>query len=462
MKLDMEKLMLNSELASKLYTEYAKDIPIYDYHCHLDPKEIYEDKEFSNISKIWLNGDHYKWRAMRANGIREEYITGDKTDYEKFYAWASTLDKCILNPLYHWNALELKRYFNIDEILTSKNANVIWDAVNSIKYSPRKLIEISNVNTLCTTDSPISDLKYHKLIRESNFKTNVLPGFRPDEALSIGKSKFYNFINQIPSVVGYEIKGYEDLVRALSERIKYFDENGTCVCDHGLTYMPFEKASLEEVKEIFKKALNKEELSEKEVNKYLTRLLVDLSKEYKKYDWTMQIHFGAIRDNNKKYFEKLGYDTGFDSITDDTNLAYKLNGLLNEMVENDSLPKMIIYNLNPMYNDLIASTIANFQINNGNMQFGAAWWFNDTKEGMLKQMKCLANNGLFSKFVGMLTDSRSFLSYTRHDYFRRILCDFIADLVEKNEIPKDMDMLKELIQNICYYNAKRYFEKRGR
>lgn len=462
MKLDMEKFMLNSELANKLYTEYAKDIPIYDYHCHLDPKEIYEDKEFSNISKIWLNGDHYKWRAMRANGIREEYITGDKTDYEKFYAWASTLDKCILNPLYHWNALELKRYFNIDEILTSKNANVIWGAVNSIKYSPRKLIEISNVNTLCTTDSPISDLKYHKLIRESNFKTNVLPGFRPDEALSIGKSKFYNFINQIPSVVGYEIKGYEDLVRALSERIKYFDENGTCVCDHGLTYMPFEKASLEEVKEIFKKALNKEELSEKEVNKYLTRLLVDLSKEYKKYDWTMQIHFGAIRDNNKKYFEKLGYDTGFDSITDDTNLAYKLNGLLNEMVENDSLPKMIIYNLNPMYNDLIASTIANFQINNGNMQFGAAWWFNDTKEGMLKQMKCLANNGLFSKFVGMLTDSRSFLSYTRHDYFRRILCDFIADLVEKNEIPKDMDMLKELIQNICYYNAKRYFEKRGR
>ncbi len=462
MKLDMEKFMLNSELANKLYTEYAKDIPIYDYHCHLDPKEIYEDKEFSNISKIWLNGDHYKWRAMRANGIREEYITGDKTDYEKFYAWASTLDKCILNPLYHWNALELKRYFNIDEILTSKNANVIWDAVNSIKYSPRKLIEISNVNTLCTTDSPISDLKYHKLIRESNFKTNVLPGFRPDEALSIGKSKFYNFINQIPSVVGYEIKGYEDLVRALSERIKYFDENGTCVCDHGLTYMPFEKASLEEVKEIFKKALNKEKLSEKEVNKYLTRLLVDLSKEYKKYDWTMQIHFGAIRDNNKKYFEKLGYDSGFDSITDDTNLAYKLNGLLNEMVENDSLPKMIIYNLNPMYNDLIASTIANFQPNNGNMQFGAAWWFNDTKEGMLKQMKCLANNGLFSKFVGMLTDSRSFLSYTRHDYFRRILCDFIADLVERNEIPKDMDMLKELIQNICYYNAKRYFEKRGR
>ena len=462
MKLDMEKFMLNSELASKIYTEYAKDIPIYDYHCHLDPKEIYEDKEFSNISEIWLNGDHYKWRAMRANGIREEYITGDKTDYEKFYAWASTLDKCILNPLYHWNALELKRYFNIDEILTSKNANVIWDAVNSMKYSPRKLIEISNVNTLCTTDSPISDLKYHKLIRESNFKTNVLPGFRPDEALSIGKSKFYNFINQIPSVVGYEINGYEDLVRALRERIKYFDENGTCVCDHGLTYMPFEKASLEEVKEIFKKALNKEELSEKEVNKYLTRLLVDLSKEYKKYDWTMQIHFGAIRDNNKKYFEKLGYDTGFDSITDDTNLAYKLNGLLNEMVENDSLPKMIIYNLNPMYNDLIASTIANFQTNNGNMQFGAAWWFNDTKEGMLKQMKCLANNGLFAKFVGMLTDSRSFLSYTRHDYFRRILCDFIADLVERNEIPKDMDMLKELIQNICYYNAKRYFEKRGR
>lgn len=461
MKLDMQNFMLNSCLSKKLYT-YAKDMPIYDYHCHLDPKEIYLDEEFSNISEIWLKFDHYKWRVMRANGIDEKYITGNSSDYEKFVAWAKTLDNCIANPVYHWNALELKKYFDIDEILTSKNCSDIWDKVNKIKYSPQKLIKMSNVNVVCTTDSPLSDLNWHKKIQNSNLKTKVVPGFRPDEALSIGTKKFYDFIEKIPSIVGYKITSYESLIKALKERIKYFDENGGYICDHGLTYIPFEKSSLDEVEKIFARALNKETVSEVEKNKYLTKLLVDLAGEYKKYDWTMQIHFGAIRDNNKKYFNELGYDSGFDSIADDNRIAEKLNGLLNEMVEKNSLPKMILYNLNPMYNELIATTIANFQINNGTMQFGAAWWFNDTKEGMLRQLKTLCDQGLLSKFVGMLTDSRSFLSYTRHDYFRRILCDYLANLVEKNEIPNDEEMLKELIQNICYYNAEKYFKKRGR
>lgn len=456
MKLNMSDFMLNSELSKKLYT-YAKDMPIYDYHCHLDPKEIYLNKEFKNISEIWLKFDHYKWRAMRANGVDEKYITGDANDYDKFVAWSKTLDNCVANPLYHWNALELKKYFDVDEILTSKNYDTIWNATNKIKYTPQKLMQMSNVKVVCTTDSPLSDLCWHKKLQESNFKTNVVPGFRPDEALSIGTDKFYHFINKVPT-----INDYYTLLEFLKKRIKYFDENNGYICDHGLTYIPYAKASLDEVNEIFKKALNKEQLTSLEKEKYLTRLLVELACEYKKYDWTMQIHFGAIRDNNKKYFNKLGYDAGFDSIADDSKIAEKLNGLLNEMVEADSLPKMILYNLNPMYNELIATTIANFQINNGTMQFGAAWWFNDTKEGMIRQLKTLCDQGLLSKFVGMLTDSRSFLSYTRHDYFRRILCDYLANLVEKNEIPNDQEMLKELIQNICYYNAEKYFKKRGR
>jgi hypothetical protein len=462
MKLEMKNFMLQNETAKKLYFSYAKDMKIYDYHCHLTAEDIFKNKEFENIAKLWLEGDHYKWRAMRASGIDEKYITGDSTDYEKFYNWAKTLDNCITNPLYHWNALELKKYFDIDEILSSKNAEAIWNKVNSKKYRPQDLINMSNVDTICTTDSPLADLYYHKELKKTNFKTKVVPGFRPDEALSIGTEKFYNFIKEIKNIVGFEIKSYSDLIKALRERIKYFDENGGYICDHGLTYMPFEKASLSEIENIFKKALNKEELSEVEVNKYLTKLLVDLAKEYKKYSWTMQIHFGAIRDTNKKYFKELGHDAGFDSIADDTKVAEKLNGLLNMMVENDSLPKMIIYNLNPVYNDLVATTVANFQINNGKMQFGAAWWFNDTKCGMLKQMRTLSNQGLLSKFVGMLTDSRSFLSYIRHDYFRRILCNFIGTLVENNEIPNDEEMLKELIQNICFNNAKEYFKKESK
>lgn len=462
MKLDMENFMLKSDLAKKLYMEYAKDMPIFDYHCHLDAKEIFENKEFDNVTQIFLYGDHYKWRAMRANGIDEDFITGNKSDYEKFYSFATTLDNSIANPLYHWNALEFKKYFNIDEILSSKNAKKIWNKVNEIKYKPREIINMSNVDTICTTNSPLEDLNYHKKLKEINFSTNVVAGFRPDEALSIGSYKFYNFIEKISEIVGYEINDYDSMLKALKERIKYFDDLGGYISDHGLMYVPFEKTNIEEVNKIFKKALKKEKLTEIEKNKYLTKLLVDLACEYKKYDWTMQLHFGAIRDTNKKYFEKLGNDAGFDSICDDSNIAYKLNGLLNEMEENDALGKLILYNLNPMYNDLVATTIANFQINNGNIQFGAAWWFNDTKEGMLRQLKSLCDHGLLSKFVGMLTDSRSFMSYTRHDYFRRLLCSYIANLVEENEIPNDEEMLKELIQNICYYNAKKYFKKRER
>lgn len=459
-----EDFMLHNKTAKHLYHDYAKDMLIYDYHCHLSPEEIANDKEFDNITQIWLYGDHYKWRAMRANGIDEQFITGDSSDFEKFSSWAKTLDNCLANPLYHWSALELKRYFDIDDILSSDNYELIWEKVNKVikekRYSPKKMITMSNVDVVCTTDSPIDDLKWHKIIlQDKEFKTKVVPGFRPDEILSIGTDKFYNFIPKLEKIVDFKIDTYEKMLEAIRLRIKYFDENGGYICDHGILKLPYIKASREEVYEIFEKALNKKSLTDEEKEKYLTTLLIDLAKEYKKYDWTMQIHFGAIRNNNEKYFKTLGADTGFDSIADTKDVAYCLNNLLNDMSKNDGLPKLIIYNLDPGLNNVIACNIANFQINSGKLQFGAAWWFNDTKEGMLRQMKALADQGLLAKFVGMLTDSRSLVSYTRHEYFRRILCQYIGELVELGEIPNDEKILKRLIQNICYNNAKQYFIK---
>lgn len=459
-----DDFMLHNKTAKHLYHDYAKDMLIYDYHCHLSPEEIANDKEFDNITQIWLYGDHYKWRAMRANGIDEQFITGNSNDFEKFSSWAKTLDNCIANPLYHWSALELKRYFDIDDILSSDNYELIWEKVNKVikekKYSPKKMITMSNVDVVCTTDSPIDDLKWHKIIlQDKEFKTKVVPGFRPDEILSIGTDKFYNFIPKLEKIVDFKIDTYEKMLEAIRLRIKYFDENGGYICDHGILKLPYIKANREEVYEIFEKALNKKSLTDEEKEKYLTTLLIDLAKEYKKYDWTMQIHFGAIRNNNEKYFKTLGADTGFDSIADTKDVAYCLNNLLNDMSKNDGLPKLIIYNLDPSLNNVIACNIANFQINSGKLQFGAAWWFNDTKEGMLRQMKALADQGLLAKFVGMLTDSRSLVSYTRHEYFRRILCQYIGELVELGEIPNDEKILKRLIQNICYNNAKQYFIK---
>lgn len=455
--------MLKNETSKKLYN-YAKDMPIFDYHCHLSPEEIAKDVPFENISQIWLYGDHYKWRLMRANEIDEEYITGNKSDFEKFKAFAKTLDVALISPIYHWAALELKRYFDIDEMLSEDNCEVVWEKVNSLikerKYSPKKLIEMSNVDTVCTTDSPADDLKWHKLIKEDkNFKTKVIPGFRPDEALHISTDKFYAFIERLSKVQNENIDTYEKLKTAFYERIKYFNENEGFISDHGLLHIPFELESLDVVNQVFVKALNREKLSQKEKDIYMTRLLIDLAKEYKKYDWAMQIHFGAIRNNNEEMFDLIGADTGFDSMSDTKDVAYSLNMLLNQMTKEKALPKMIVYNLEPSINHIVACTVANFQVNFGKMQFGAAWWFNDTKEGMLRQLKTLADQGLISKFVGMLTDSRSLLSYTRHEYFRRILCSYIGELVELGEVVNDDKKLERLIKDICFNNAIKYFKK---
>lgn len=460
-----KNFMLHNDVAKKLYSEFASTQPIIDYHCHLDPKMIYEDKVFENIFDVWLSGDHYKWRVIRANGVDEEYITGNKSPKEKFEKWASTLENAIGSPLYHWSALELKRYFDIDEQLSSENWEEIWEKANKYikdtKMSPRQLIKKSNVVFLSTTDAPCDSLEYHKKIKEDkDIDFIVMPGFRPDEAFAIGSQKFDNFLIKLQNLEG-EIKNYNDFIKALKNRIKYFYNNGCRVCDHGFADILFSEYKDEEINIIFNKILNKEQISLEEEKKYATKLMVDLASEYQRLNFVMQIHFGAIRNNNTKMFELLGADTGFDSIKDQSNIAYSLNGILNAISKNSGLPKTIIYNLDPSINELVATTIANFQVNSGmkgKIQFGTAWWFNDTKEGMLNQMKSLCNQGLIMNFIGMLTDSRSFLSYTRHEYFRRIFCQYIGNLVELGEIPNNDKILKKLVENVCYKNALNYFE----
>lgn len=461
-----KNFMLHSEIAKTLYSEVAIYQPIIDYHCHLDPKMILEDKKFTNISEIWLAGDHYKWRLMRANGVKEEYITGNQSPEKKFQKWAETIENAIGSPLYHWSALELKRYFNIEEPLTSENWKSIWERANQYiqdtKMSPRKLIKKSHVKFLSTTDAPCDDLKYHKwILEDQNIDFIVMPGFRPDEAFAIETEKFSNLLNKLEKIETRKIKSYDDFISAMKNRIKYFHDNGCRICDHGFGEIPFSDYTEEEVNHIFIKIKNKENISREERNKYATKLMVDMTGEYKKYNWVMQIHFGAIRNNNKEMFYKLGADSGFDSIMDQENLAYSLNGLLNIIESKIGLPKTILYNLNPADNELVATTIANFQANStvkGKIQLGTAWWFNDTKEGILKQIKSLCNQGMIMNFIGMLTDSRSFLSYTRHEYFRRIFCEFIGDLVDKGEIPMNKSLLTKLVENVCYKNALRYFE----
>lgn len=461
-----ENFMLHSDIAKTLYSEVASHQPIIDYHCHLDPKMILEDKIFTNISEVWLAGDHYKWRLMRANGVDEEYITGNQTPEKKFQKWAETVENALGSPLYHWTALELKRYFDVDEPLTSENWKTVWEKANKhiqdTKMSPRKLIKKSNVKFLSTTDSPCDDLKYHKLILEDkDIDFVVMPGYRPDEAFALDAEKFSKFLNKLESIETKKIENYDDFISAVKNRIKYFHENGCRICDHGFGEVPFADYTDAEVNEIFIKIKNKEKTSKEESNKYITRLMVDMATEYKKYNWVMQLHFGAIRNNNKAMFNKLGADTGFDSIMDQGNLAYSLNGLLNIIESKVGLPKTILYNLNPADNELVATTIANFQANyniKGKIQFGTAWWFNDTKSGMLKQIQSLCNQGMIMNFIGMLTDSRSFLSYTRHEYFRRIFCNYVGDLVVNGEIPMNKNLLTKLVENVSYKNALRYFE----
>lgn len=458
-----DNFLLNNETAAVLYHRYAKKMPIFDYHCHLNPKEIWEDKKFANITDLWLSKDHYKWRAMRANGIPEEYITGEADDYEKFKAWAKTVPHLIGNPLYHWTHLELKRYFGIDALLNEETADSIWDTCNALlsedEFSARSLIERSNVVFIGTTDDPTDSLIYHRKIKEEGrFKVAVRPTFRIDRGMEIDRPEFREWIRLLEESSGRQIETYDDFLEALEDRIGFFHQEGCRISDVSLGVLVYAEAPKKEVESVFQKALEGEPVNPEEQAKYRTWTLVHLGKLYARLGWTMQIHIGALRNNNTRLFSVTGRDAGFDSMNDRA-VAEPLARFLDALDKENALPKTILYNLNPKDNLTIATMIGNFQGEGipGKLQFGAAWWFNDHKHGIIRQLTDLANTGLLGRFVGMLTDSRSFLSYVRHEYFRRILCDLVGEWAEKGEVPNDIEFLGELVQNISYRNAAQYF-----
>ena len=454
--------LLFTDTAKELF-ESAKDMPIFDWHCHLSPKEIYENKTPEDIAELWLAGDHYKWRAMRSCGVEEKYITGDSTGWEKFYKWAQCMPYLIGNPLYHWTHLELQRFFDIYEPLSEKTAKDIWDRANAkIKaggFTPRELIEKSNVYCLCTTDDPADTLEWHaKLKEDKSFKCKVYPAFRPDRALGIELAGFSEWVKKLEDVSNEKIDSYKKLKAVLLDRINLFEKMGCRATDHAFGVPPYLRASDEEIDVIFKKAKAGEELTDDEIEKYKTELMRFFAKEYKKRDWGMEVHIGPMRNNNTRMFNSIGADTGFDSIGDG-DIAYKLSRLLDSLDAEDSLPKTVLFCLNPKDNYVLGSMLGNFQTSEAvsKIQFGSGWWFNDNIDGMREQMKALGNLGVLSKFVGMVTDSRSFLSYPRHEYFRRILCNLIGDMVEQGLYPHDMDILKQIVCDVSFNNAKNYF-----
>lgn len=463
MKQFMDKdFMLTNDTAKKLYHDYAAKMPIFDYHCHLSPQMMYEDKPFKNITEIFLGGDHYKWRYMRSCGVDEKYITGDASDYDKFKAFCGCLQYAIGNPLYHWTHLELKRYFGVEEIVTAANCDTIWEKCNAViektKMSPSTLINSSNVAVICTTDDPADTLEWHKKIAEKgHIKAKVYPALRPDFLMNVEKDTFAPYIEKLSKISGVEIKTYSDAVKALYKRIEFFHSMGCRVSDHALDGAPYNTDYSAE--EVFAKALKGEKITTAEADAYKMTVLQDVAKKYKELDWAMQLHIGALRNNNTRMFKKLGADTGFDSIAD-YSIAEGLSKLLDSMEKEDNLPKTILYTLNPKDNYVLATMLGNFQASDtpGKIQFGSGWWFNDQRDGMTEQMKSLANLGALNKFVGMLTDSRSFLSYTRHEYFRRIMCNLLGTWVENGEFPRDYDTLGKIVEDICFNNAKNYFK----
>ncbi|MBQ6998482.1 MAG: glucuronate isomerase [Clostridia bacterium] len=452
--------LLSNKTARKLYHEYAEKMPIVDYHCHLSPQEIYEDKKYENITQVWLYGDHYKWRAMRSAGLDEKFMTGSASDREKFDAWAKVMPLCIGNPLYHWTHLELQRFFGINTPLNEKTADAIWKKTSEKlkNMSARKLIESSNVEVVCTTDDPADTLEYHiMLAKDASFKTRVLPTYRPDKAVNITAPDFALYIKKLAGAAGVEIKTVDDVIEALLKRVDFFAQVGGKISDHAFVYVPFEKATDEEIDAIFTRAMAGEAITEQEGDCYKTKIMLALGKKFHDLGWTMQLHIGAQRNNNSKMFEKLGPDTGFDSIADE-KIAAKLALFLDALEKDGNLPKTILYTLNPVHNFVIGTMLGNFQSSEApsKIQFGTAWWFVDHKDGMEEQMRHLASLGLLSKFVGMLTDSRSFLSYPRHEYFRRIMCNLIGKWVENGEYPEDWTALEEIVKGISYNNAKKY------
>ncbi len=446
-----ESFMLKTETAKKLY-DMVKDLPIIDYHCHLSPKMIAENYKFKNAFDLFLGGDHYKWRQMRTGGVDEKYITGDADDYEKFRAFASTMPYLIGNPLYHWTHLELKRYFDIDEPLSEKSCDAIWQKVNEClakdEFSAQNLILRSNVEVICTTDDPADTLEYHKAL--TSFPTKILPTFRPDKAVEIGKETF------IPYIESIGVKSYKELEKWIKDRIAYFNAHGCRLSDHGLEYVPF---SVGDASAAFDKRMAGKELTSEEIDAFKTALMKACAEEYSKFGWTMQLHIGALRNNNRRMYEALGPDVGFDSIND-LCIAEKLSAFMNNLEYDDCLPKTILYTLNPKDNYVLGTMLGNFQKapTPGKIQFGSGWWFNDQRDGMEAQMRALANLGTISRFVGMLTDSRSFVSYPRHEYFRRIMCNLIGKWVEDGEYPADYEMLAKIVKGIAYENAKSYFK----
>jgi glucuronate isomerase len=458
-----ENFLLHNKTAQDLYHGFAKNMPIIDYHNHLPPNEIAEDKQFDNITRVWLNGDHYKWRAMRTNGVDESYITGDKSDWEKFQAWAATVPYTLRNPLYHWTHLELQRYFGITDILNADSARAIYDKASALlqtkEYSVRGLLERMNVKVVCTTDDPVDNLEYHKQIRQSGWSVKVLPAFRPDKAMNVDSvSGFNNYLTLLEKASDVSISTYNDYLAALKKRHDFFVANQSSVSDHGLEEIYAEEYTSTEIAGIFAKIRSGGELSLLENRKFKSAMLVNFAE----WDWekgfVQQYHLGALRNNNSRRLSQLGADTGWDSIGDFSQ-ARALSKFLDRLDGNNTLAKTIIYNLNPADNELFATMIGNFNDGSaaGKIQWGSAWWFLDQKDGMIKQLNALSNMGLVSKMVGMLTDSRSFLSFPRHEYFRRLLCNLFGEEVDNGELPNDLPWIGQVIQDICYNNAKNYF-----
>ncbi len=460
-----QDFLLETPTARTLYHEYAAPQPILDYHCHLPPAEIAGNKQFRNITEIWLGGDHYKWRFLRSAGVTEDFITGDQPDQEKFRRFCAVLPLAVGNPLYHWCHLELRRFFGLDTLVNADSADALWEACNTKLKQPeffaRGLMLRANVRAVCTTDDPVDDLANHQAIAaDASFNVKVLPTFRPDRSSNIDRPDYPDYLRKLGEVSGIPIGRFADVLRALDARLDYFARHGCRLSDHGLDVAPwFEAATEAELDAILAKRMNGGTLTPKEVEQYKTGILLHLGREYAKRDWAMQLHIGAQRNNNTRMFETLGPDTGWDSISDNGFVSYKLARFLDALNVDDLLPRTILYCLNPVHNEVLGTMIGNFQDGKvlGKMQFGSGWWFNDQKDGMIRQMTALASLGNLGAFVGMLTDSRSFLSYTRHEYFRRILCNLIGGWVENGEYPQDWAQLRRIVKGICYGNASRYF-----
>ncbi len=458
-----QDFLLETPTAQKLYHDYAEKQPIIDYHCHVDPKEIFENRRFENIYQTWLEGDHYKWRVMRSNGVEERYITGDASEREKFQKFAEALPKAIGNPMYHWCHLELRTYFGYQGVLNGETAQEVWDlSEKKLKedgMDVRGIIRQSNVAMIGTTDDPTSTLEWHKRLKEdASFQATVAPSFRPDKALNIEKPGWKAFLQELGASAGVEITSLETLEQALKNRMDAFTQAGCRAADHGLDYVPYREASRQDVDAILQKGLTDEAVTLEETEQFKTALLVFCAEQYAKMGWVMQIHYNCMRNPNSAMFAKLGPDCGFDCMNN-VNCGGALYALLDRLYRTGSLPKTILYSLNPGENEMLDTMIGAFQGTEaaGKLQHGSAWWFNDNKTGMQDQLISLANLSLLGNFIGMLTDSRSFLSYTRHAYFRRILCNLVGGWIENGEYPADMAAAGALIEDICYHNAKRYF-----